>query len=169
MASTLVAFSGEDVELRLTPSVDGAAEAERMIRGFAGVSDAVKFEESQEMVNAREGMDGYIFFSRTSRYGGIMTIKMLPNSPEIGWLMTKYYEQKTGGRNVEWNGEIVLKGTGISGILFRGMMTHGPVFPTIGMSNIDDMQFSFYFIRIEAKYENVDFDVFSGVPEGATA
>ena len=161
MAAQVIAFSGQDATLSLAPTVDGAAGASRDLRGFAGVSDAIKFEESQEVVNAREGMDGYIFYSRTGRLGGIMTIKMLPNSPDIPFLMNNFYLLKTGDKNVSWNGGISLKETGISGILNQGMMTHGPVMPTIGMNNIDDMQFTFYFARIEAKYETVDFDVFA--------
>ena len=157
-----IAFGGEDLILHLTANIDGAEEAARHIRGFAGVSDAIKFEENQEVVNAREGMDGYIFFSRTGRYGGMMTIKMLPNSPEIGYLMVRHYAQKTGNKNVTWKGTVELKGTNISGDLRIGKLTHGPTFPTVGMNNIDDMQFAFYFARIEAKYEGVDFDVYAG-------
>ena len=154
------AFSGQDVELILTFTVDGAVGSPITIRGFAGTSDAIKFEEAQEIVNAREGMDGYIFFARTGRLGGTMVLKMLPNSPSMAVLMTNAYHQKTGGKDVQVEGEILLKAQNVTADLKRGMMTHTPTFFTLGMSNIDDMQFGFYFTSIEAHLENADFDVF---------
>ena len=154
------AFSGEDVELTMTATVDGVASAPHILKGFAGASDAIKFEEAQEVVSAREGMDGYILFSRTGRKGGIMTIKMLPNSPSMRFLMTNAYHQKTGSKDVQWEGLINLKAQKLTADLKRGMMTHLPTFFTTGMNNVDDMQFSFYYTLIEAHLENADFEVF---------
>ena len=161
MPNSVVAFSGQDVELSLIAIIDDVEEAPHIVRGFAGVSDAIKFEENQEIINAREGMDGYILFTRTGRRGGMMTVKMLPNAPSMPYLMTRAYTQKTGDKLIEWQGGIVLKGTGIEGSLKLGMMTHMPTFPSIGMNNIDDMQFSWYFTVIEADYSGANFDVFA--------
>lgn len=158
--ANVAAFSGQDVELELTFN-DGSAAETLIIRGFAGASDAVKFEESQEIVNAREGMDGYVLFSRTGRLGGVMTLKMMPNSPAVPVMMTHGYSQKTGGRNVQVDGEILLKAQNVSADLRVGMMTHFPTFFTLGMANVDDLQFTFYFTEIEAHLENANFDVFS--------
>lgn len=158
--ASVSAFSGQDVLLTLTPYFGGDRQETEPVRGFSGASDAIKFEESQEIVNAREGMDGFIFFSRSGRLGGIMTIKMLPNSPSLKVLMTNAYKQKSGSADVQWEGNIELTASSISAQLKRGMMTHIPVFPTLGMSNVDDLQFSFYFTQIIANYDNANFEVF---------
>ena len=155
------AFSGSDVELKLTPTIETVKATEMEIKGFAGASDAIKFEENQEIIVTREGMDSYVFFARTGRKGGMMTIKMLPNGPSVGDLMVRAYEAKTANKNIEWNGSIEFLGAKVSADLKRGMMTHTPTFPTVGMSNIDDLQFSFYFVVIEADFSQWDFEVFS--------
>ena len=156
----VTAFSGHQVNLTLMFRERGGEARGQKIRGFAGASDAIKFEEAQEVVNAREGMDGYVFFSQTGRRGGMMTIKLLPNSPSMAMLFTQHYRQKNGFNN-EWSGEIELLEQGVKADLLRGMCTHGPTFPTVGMNNIDDLQFSFYFTEIDVNVDQADFDVFA--------
>ena len=156
------AFSGKDVMFELTAAGPGGAGATtEILEGFAGVSDAIKFDESQEIVTYREGMDGYLFFAQTGRKGGVVTIKMLPSSPKLNFLFTNSELQKSG-MNISWAGELVLVSQKISAKLNKGMMLTSPTFATIGMNNIDDYQFSFYFTEILASYGQFDGNVFAG-------
>ena len=156
------AFSGHDVVFMLTAIGPGPSlRQDQKLDGFAGVSDAIKFDEAQEIITFREGMDGYIFFAQTGRKGGLVTVKMLPNSPSLGFLFTKAQIQKDGG-NLNWEGEIELLSQKISADLKKGMLVTAPTFGTLGMNNIDDYQFSFYFTEINAHYDQFDGNVFAG-------
>jgi hypothetical protein len=156
------AFSGKDVMFSLTAAGPaGAGATTEILEGFAGVSDAIKFDESQEIVTYREGMDGYLFFAQTGRQGGVVTIKMLPSSPKLGFLFTNAQLQKSG-MNISWAGKLVLVSQKINAVLDKGMMLTYPTFATIGMNNIDDYQFSFYFAVINSTFDQFDGNIFAG-------
>ena len=154
----VTAFSGDQVKLTLKYQKRGAAQKSVVVRGFAGVSDAIKFEEAQEQITTREGMDGFIFFANSGRKGGMMTIKLLPNSPDLPEIMTVAQEQKEEGAVYEWSADIILVDQNITAALTKGMLTHFPTFPTIGMANVDDLQFSYYFSVIDATWSESDFN-----------
>ena len=119
--------------------------------GFSEDSDAVMFETTPIVADPRVGADGSVAYFRSPDKGGKFTLKLLPNSPAVPFLMEQWGIVWDGGQ-MTWNGSVRDTQRGIRVALRNGQLLSAQPFPSYGAGAASNYEFEFHFAEIEPDY-----------------
>ena len=133
---------------------------EQTVNGWSEDTDALTLPDAFEFASVRRGASGDMAAFSTGDRGGPVSLKLLPNSPSVPFLM----QQVTAILNkavVIWEGKVEHKLTGYSVTLTRGVLMSGPLGYTMGKGEVGNLTFTWEFEEITPTFEQVNFDYVS--------
>ena len=147
-------FSLQDVTVTLNGHT---IEGEQTIRGWSEDSDALTLLDAFEFASVRRGATGDMAAFSTGDRGGPVTLKLLPNSPSVPFLMNQVTRILVERAEVIWDGSIKHSRTGASVTLKRGILISGPVWYTMGKGEASNLTFNWEFQEIIPDFAKVNF------------
>ena len=147
-------FSLQDVTVLLNGH---AVEGEQTIKGWSEDSDALMLPDAFEFASVRRGATGDMAAFSTGDRGGPVSLKLLPNSPSVPFLMNQVTRILVDRAEVIWDGSVKHSRTGASVTLKRGVLISGPVWYTIGKGEASNLTFNWEFQEIIPDFAKVNF------------
>ena len=154
-------FSLQDVTVILNGhTVEGQqtiVEGEHIIRGWSEDSDALTLPDAFEFASVRRGATGDMAAFSTGDRGGPVTLKLMPNSPSVPFLMNQVTRILGDKAEVIWGGSVKHKRTDASVTLKRGVLVSGPLWYTMGKGEAGNLTFMWEFQEIIPDFAKVNF------------
>ena len=147
-------FSLQDVTVLLNGHT---VEGEQTIKGWSGDTDALTLPDAFEFASVRRGATGDMAAFSTGDRGGPVTLKLMPNSPSVPFLMKQVTRILGDKAEVIWEGSVKHKRTGASVTLKRGVLISGPVWYTMGKGEAGNLTFNWEFEEIIPDFTTVNF------------
>ena len=151
-------FSLQDVTVILNGH---AVEGDHTIKGWSEDTDALTLPDAFEFASVRRGATGVMAAFSTGDRGGPVTLKLLPNSPSVPFLMNQVTRILKDKAEVIWDGSVKHSRTGASVTLKRGILVSGPLWYTMGKGEAGNLTFNWEFEEIIPDFAKVNF---TGVP-----
>ena len=127
------------------------------VTGFADDDQPVEFDPI-ELVQERWGDDGTLYLRGTARRGTMMTVKLLPTSPQVSiWL--REFARIQRGEAVGFAGSYGDISRNFATLLRGGALKRVPPAVTPG----GNMEFQFVFEETVPEHDNTDFGAESGI------
>ena len=121
------------------------------VSGWAGAADALQLPD-QTLANVEVGPDGTMVASSTGMKGGVVTFKLLANSPTTAFFMQQLAQIQRGAV-IEWMMTITNPQTGWSVTAERGVMTVSPLGQSLGNAVPPAREFQLHFETIIPNYD----------------
>ncbi len=154
-------FSLQDVTVILNGhTVEGQqtiVEGEHIIKGWSEDSDALTLPDAFEFASVRRGATGDMAAFSTGDRGGPVTLKLMPNSPSVPFLMNQVTRILKDKAEVIWGGSVKHGRSGASVTLNRGILVSGPVWYTMGKGEVGNLTFMWEFQEIIPNFTKVNF------------
>ena len=154
-------FSLQDVTVTLNGhTVEGEqiiVEGEQIIKGWSEDSDALTLPDAFEFASVRRGATGDMAAFSTGDRGGPVTLKLMPNSPSVPFLMNQVTRILSDKAEVIWDGSVKHRRTGASVTLSRGILISGPLWYTMGKGEASNLTFNWEFQEIIPDFAKVNF------------
>ena len=157
-------FSLQDVTVTLNGhTVEGETpnghdvEGEQIIRGWSEDTDALTLPDAFEFASVRRGATGQMAAFSTGDRGGPVTLKLMPNSPSVPFLMTQVARILRDKAEVIWDGSVKHGRSGASVTLKRGVLVSGPLWYTMGKGEAGNPTFTWEFQEIIPNFTTVNF------------
>ena len=150
-------YSLQDVTVNLNGHT---VEGEQIIRGWSEDSDALTLPDAFEFASVRRGATGVMAAFSTGDRGGPVTLKLMPNSPSVPFLMNQVARILVDKAEVIWDGSVkhIKAGkTGASVTLKRGILISGPLWYTMGKGEAGNLTFMWEFQEIIPDFAKVNF------------
>ena len=147
-------FSLQDVTVTLNGHT---VEGEQTIRGWSEDTDALTLPDAFEFASVRRGATGDMAAFSTGDRGGPVTLKLLPNSPSVPFLMNQVTRILVERAEVIWDGSVKHSKTGASVTLKRGILISGPLWYTMGKGEVSNLTFNWEFQEIIPDFAKVNF------------
>ena len=147
-------FSLQDVTVTLNGHT---VEGEQTIRGWSEDTDALTLPDAFEFASVRRGANGDMAAFSTGDRGGPVTLKLLPNSPSVPFLMNQVTRILVERAVVIWDGSVKHSRTKASVTLKRGILISGPVWYTMGKGEVGNLTFTWEFQEIIPDFAKVNF------------
>ena len=147
-------FSLQDVTVTLNGHT---LEGEQTIRGWSEDTDALTLPDAFEFASVRRGATGDMAAFSTGDRGGPVSLKLLPNSPSVPFLMNQVTRILVDRAEVIWGGSVKHKRTGASVTLKRGILVSGPLWYTMGKGEASNLTFNWEFQEIIPDFAKVNF------------
>ena len=93
----------------------------------------------------------------TGDRGGPVTLKLMPNSPSVPFLMNQVARILGDKAEVIWDGSVNHSRTGASVALKRGILISGPLWYTMGKGEAGNLTFMWEFQEIIPDFTKVNF------------
>ena len=139
-------FNAENVEME----INGIP-----IEYLSDDADCIAFPNAQKQTEERLGFTGdEVYFGSPERRGGMVTIKLLPNSPSLAPLMRLAAAWRRG-EAIVWEGNISDLNTGASATMSGGALMQAPRFFTYGKETVGNMEFQWKFQDIVDSFDGV--------------
>ena len=155
-------FSLQDVTVELNGHVvegEQTMEGGHIIRGWSEDTDALTLPDAFEFASVRRGATGDMAAFSTGDRGGPVTLKLMPNSPSVPFLMKQVTRILSDKAEVIWGGSVKHKRTDASVTLIRGVLVSGPLWYTMGKGEAGNLTFMWEFQEIIPDFTKVNFDV----------
>ena len=127
------------------------------ILGWSEDSAALTLPDSFEFASVRRGASGDMAAFSTGDKGGPVSLKLLPNSPSVPFLMQQVTLILQEDAVVVWHGNVKHTKSGISVALERGILVSGPLWYTMGKGEVGNLTFTWEFEQIIPKFDGVSF------------
>ena len=127
------------------------------VEGWSEDSDALTLPDSFEFASVRRGATGDMAAFSTGDRGGPVTLKLMPNSPSVPFLMNQVTRILVERAEVIWDGSVKHNRTGASVTLKRGILISGPVWYTMGKGEASNLTFNWEFQEIIPDFAKVNF------------
>ena len=154
-------FSLQDVTVILNGhTVEGQqtiVEGEHIIKGWSEDSDALTLPDAFEFASVRRGATGDMAAFSTGDRGGPVTLKLMPNSPSVPFLMNQVTRILRNKAEVIWGGSVKHKRTDASVTLELGILISGPLWYTMGKGEAGNLTFTWEFQEIIPDFAKVNF------------
>ena len=147
-------FSLQDVTVILNGHT---VEGEQTIRGWSEDTDALTLPDAFEFASVRRGATGDMAAFSTGDRGGPVSLKLLPNSLSVPFLMNQVTRILVERAEVIWDGSVKHSRTGASVTLKRGILISGPVWYTMGKGEASNLTFNWEFQEIIPDFAKVNF------------
>ena len=147
-------FSLQDVTVILNGHT---VEGEQIIRGWSEDTDALTLPDAFEFASVRRGATGKMAAFSTGDRGGPVTLKLMPNSPSVPFLMNQVTRILVDKAEVIWDGSVIHGKTGASVTLSRGILVSGPLWYTMGKGEAGNLTFNWEFEQIIPNFTKVNF------------
>ena len=147
-------FSLQDVTVTLNGHT---VEGEQTIRGWSEDTDALMIPDAFEFASVRRGAAGDMAAFSTGDRGGPVSLKLLPNSPSVPFLMNQVSRILVERAVVIWDGSVKHSRTGASVTLKRGILVSGPLWYTMGKGEAGNLTFNWEFQEIIPDFAKVNF------------
>ena len=147
-------FSLQDVTVILNGH---AVEGEQTIKGWSEDTDALTLPDAFEFASVRRGATGKMAAFSTGDRGGPVTLKLMPNSPSVPFLMNQVTRILSDKAEVIWDGSVKHKRTGASVTLSRGVLVSGPLWYTMGKGEAGNLTFMWEYEQIIPDFTKVNF------------
>ena len=147
-------FSLQDVTVILNGHT---VEGEQTISGWSEDTDALTLPDAFEFASVRRGATGDMAAFSTGDRGGPVSLKLLPNSPSVPFLMNQVTRILVERAKVIWDGSVKHSRTGASVTLKRGILISGPVWYTMGKGEVSNLTFTWEFEDIIPDFAKVNF------------
>ena len=147
-------FSLQDVTVTLNGHT---VEGEQTIRGWSEDTDALTLPDAFEFASVRRGATGDMAAFGTGDRGGPVSLKLLPNSHSVPFLMNQVTRILVERAGVIWDGSVKHSRTGASVTLKRGILISGPVWYTMGKGEASNLTFNWEFEEIIPDFAKVNF------------
>ena len=154
-------FSLQDVTVILNGHTVGG---DHTITGWSEDTDALTLPDAFEFASVRRGASGDMAAFSTGDRGGPVSLKLLPNSPSVPFLMNQVTRILRDKAEVIWDGSVKHGRSGASVALKRGILISGPVWYTMGKGEASNLTFNWEFKDIIPNFTTVNFADLS-VPE----
>jgi hypothetical protein len=125
------------------------------VTGWSDDADCLSMP-SVDIAAVKRGADGKQVAASTGEKGGPVILKLLANSPSVKFLQNIMTGQLNGA-SVEFNGIVRDSLNGISVLLTGGVLTNGPMGPTLGKGEVANREYTIEFERIVADYSAANF------------
>ena len=155
-------FSLQDVTVELNGHVvegEQTMEGGHIIKGWSEDTDALTLPDAFEFASVRRGATGDMAAFSTGDRGGPVTLKLMPNSPSVPFLMKQVTRILSDKAEVIWGGSVKHKRTDASVTLSRGVLVSGPLWYTMGKGEAGNLTFMWEFQEIIPDFTKVNFDV----------
>ena len=155
-------FSLQDVTVELNGHVvegEQTMEGGHIIKGWSEDTDALTLPDAFEFASVRRGATGDMAAFSTGDRGGPVTLKLMPNSPSVPFLMKQVTRILSDKAEVIWGGSVKHKRTDASVTLKRGVLVSGPLWYTMGKGEAGNLTFMWEFQEIIPDFTKVNFDV----------
>lgn len=139
-----------NITVTLTDTMDHSEE----ITGWSDDADALTMPDEFEIMNTRFGAGGDLSAFRTGMRGGDVTIKLLPTSPSVIFLMKRLTFILQPGNRLGWSGSIHDTANKYHFELRDGVMVAAPLGVTIGSGDAANRMFRFSFAQIVPHFED---------------
>ena len=149
-------FSLQDVTVTLNGHT---VEGEQTISGWSEDSDALTLPDAFEFASVRRGATGDMAAFSTGDRGGPVTLKLMPNSPSVPFLMNQVTQILTDRAVVIWDGSVKHRKnrrTDASVTLKRGILVSGPLWYTMGKGEASNLTFMWEFEEIIPDFAKVN-------------
>ena len=147
-------FSLQDVTFLLNGHT---VEGEQTIKGWSEDTDALTLPDAFEFASVRRGATGDMAAFSTGDRGGPVTLKLMPNSPSVPFLMKQVTRILSDKAEVIWGGSVKHKRTGAGVTLKRGVLVSGPLWYTMGKGEAGNLTFMWEFQEIIPDFTKVNF------------
>ncbi len=147
-------YSLQDVTVTLNGHT---VEGEQIIRGWSEDTDALTLPDAFEFASVRRGATGEMAAFSTGDRGGPVTLKLIPNSPSVPFLMNQVTRILVERAEVIWDGSVKHRKSGASVTLKRGILVSGPLWYTMGKGEVGNLTFNWEFQEIIPNFTNVNF------------
>ena len=147
-------FSLQDVTVTLNGHT---VEGEQTIRGWSEDTDALTLPNAFEFASVRRGATGDMAAFSTGDRGGPVSLKLLPNSLSVPFLMNQVTRILVERAEVIWDGSVKHIKTGASVTLKRGILISGPVWYQMGKGEASNLTFNWEFEEIIPDFAKVNF------------
>ena len=147
-------FSLQDVTFLLNGHT---VEGEQNIKGWSEDTDALTLPDAFEFASVRRGATGDMAAFGTGDRGGPVTLKLMPNSPSVPFLMNQVARILGDKAEVIWDGSVKHSRTGASVTLKRGILISGPLWYTMGKGEAGNLTFNWEFQEIIPDFAKVNF------------
>ena len=128
------------------------------VGGWSEDTDALTLPDAFEFASVRRGASGDMAAFATGDRGGPVSLKLLPNSPSVPFLMQQVTEILVNRATVIWDGYIYHLKTGAHVTLRRGILMSGPLWYTMGKGEVGNLTFTWEFGEISPGFQAVTFD-----------
>ena len=147
-------YSLQDVTVTLNGHT---VEGEQIIRGWSEDTDALTLPDAFEFASVRRGATGKMAAFSTGDRGGPVTLKLMPNSPSVPFLMKQVTRILSDKAEVIWDDSVKHKRTGASVTLNRGVLVSGPLWYTMGKGEAGNLIFMWEYEQIIPDFTKVNF------------
>ena len=147
-------YSLQDVTFTLNGHT---VEGEQIIRGWSEDTDALTLPDAFEFASVRRGATGVMAAFSTGDRGGPVTLKLMPNSPSVPFLMNQVTRILGNKAEVIWDGSVKHSKSGASVALIRGILVSGPLWYTMGKGEAGNLTFTWEFQEIIPDFAKVNF------------
>ena len=130
---------------------------EHTIKGWSEDTDALTLPDAFEFASVRRGATGDMAAFSTGDRGGPVTLKLMPNSPSVPFLMKQVTRILSDKAVVIWGGSVKHKRTEASVTLSRGVLVSGPLWYTMGKGEAGNLTFTWEFEQIIPDFTKVNF------------
>ena len=131
-------------------------EGEQTIKGWSEDTDALTLPDAFEFASVRRGATGDMAAFSTGDRGGPVTLKLLPTSPSVPFLMNQVARILRDKAEVIWEGSVKHSRSGASVALRRGVLISGPVWYTMGKGEASNLTFTWEFEEIIPNFKTVN-------------
>ena len=132
-------------------------EGEQTIRGWSEDTDALTLPDAFEFASVRRGATGVMAAFSTGDRGGPVSLKLMPNSPSVPFLMKQVTRILREKAEVIWDGSVKHGRSGASVALKLGILISGPVWYTMGKGEVSNLTFTWEFQEIIPDFVKVNF------------
>ena len=131
------------------------------VEGWSEDTDALTLPDAFEFASVRRGATGDMAAFSTGDRGGPVSLKLLPNSPSVPFLMNQVTRILSEKAEVIWDGSVKHSRTDASVTLNRGILISGPLWYTMGKGEVSNLTFTWEFEEIIPNFKKVNS---AGVP-----
>lgn len=125
------------------------------VTGWSDDADALSIPDI-DISAIKRGADGKMVAASTGDKGGPVIIKLLANSPSVKFFQNIATTQLAGVA-IAWAGIVRDAINGINVALVNGVLTHAPLGPTMGKSDVANREYTIEFESILADYSGANF------------
>ena len=127
------------------------------VEGWSKDTDALTLPDAFEFASVRRGATGDMAAFSTGDRGGPVSLKLMPNSPSVPFLMNQVTRILVDKAEVIWDGSVKHSKSDASVTLKRGILISGPVWYTMGKGEVSNLTFTWEFEEIIPDFAKVNF------------
>ncbi len=127
------------------------------VEGWSEDTDALTLPDAFEFASVRRGAIGDMAAFSTGDRGGPVSLKLMPNSPSVPFLMNQVTRILVERAEVIWDGSVKHGKSDASVTLKRGILISGPLWYTMGKGEVGNLTFNWEFQEIIPDFAKVNF------------